>query len=175
MWARPFQNCMVEWEVLEISTEETPSELPGAASLDGLQADAASLQAEFETSSSHLEEVRQRHTEVLVTAGMLPETGLAEIHPERALAWVVQGINGRMNPDGLTIPLLGTTEEAIQLHVNTPKKRPWSNSTSRTPKVRTWFVNSHYPPRQLVPCPLTSAMEGSAFAGEHQRFGIAWI
>ncbi len=117
MWARPFQNCMVEWEVLEISTEETPSELPGAASLDGLQADAASLQAEFETSSSHLEEVRQRHTEVLVTAGMLPETGLAEIHPERALAWVVQGINGRMNPDGLTIPLLGTTEEAIQLHV----------------------------------------------------------
>ncbi len=117
MWARPFQTCMVEWEVLEISTEETPSELPGAASLDGLQADAASLQAEFETSSSHLEEVRQRHTEVLVTAGMLPETGLAEIHPERALAWVVQGINGRMNPDGLSIPLLGTTEEAIQLHV----------------------------------------------------------
>ena len=58
-----------------------------------------------------------RHTEVLVTAGMLPETGLAERHPERALAWVVQSINGRVDPDGLTIPLLGTQEEAVQLHV----------------------------------------------------------
>ena len=117
MWARHLQMCMVEWEVLEISTEESPSEQPQGASLDGLQTDAAHLQADFETSSGHLSEVRQRHTEVLVTAGMLPETGLAELHPERPLAWIVRGINGRMNPDGLTIPLLGTTEEAIQLHV----------------------------------------------------------
>jgi hypothetical protein len=35
------------------------------------------------------------------------------------LAWIVQGINGRVDPDGLTIPLLGTHEEAIQLHVKT--------------------------------------------------------
>ena len=52
-----------------------------------------------------------------MTAGMLPETGLSERHPERALAWVVEGINGRLDPDGLSIPLLGTNEEAIQLHV----------------------------------------------------------
>ena len=116
MWARPLQKPMDDWQPLDITTEDTPS-TPLEPAIDGLATDAANLQAAFETSSSHLDEVRARHTEVLVTAGMLPETGLADRHPERALAWIVESINGRMNPDGLTVPLLGTTEEAIRLHV----------------------------------------------------------
>lgn len=108
---------MDDWKPLNIESEEAAPHQGPTASLDGLQTDASTLQAHFEASTDHLEEVRMRHTEVLVTAGMLPETGLAERHPERALAWVVQSINGRMDPDGLTIPLLGTQEEAVQLHV----------------------------------------------------------
>ena len=30
---------------------------------------------------------------------------------------MVERINGRLNPDGLSIPLLGTDEKAVQLHV----------------------------------------------------------
>ena len=108
---------MEEWKPLDIATDEPQSEQRPQPTNEGLQTDAPTLQANFEASANHLEEVRLRHTEVLVTAGMLPETGLAEQHPERALAWVVNGINGRMNPDGLTIPLLGAEENAIQLHV----------------------------------------------------------
>ena len=118
MWARDLQTRMDEWQPLDMTAEDaTP--LPLEPAVDGLSTDAANLQAAFETTSTHLDEVRARHTEVLVTAGMLPETGLSERHPERALAWIVQGINGRVDPDGLTIPLLGTDEEAIQLHVKT--------------------------------------------------------
>ena len=117
MWARRVQICMDEWKPLDLTTEITDHEVVDPAAPEGLDTDAASLQAHFEASNDHLMEVRQRHTEVLVTAGMLPESGLAEHLPERALAWVVESINGRMNPDGLTIPLLGTNETAIQLHV----------------------------------------------------------
>ena len=107
---------MDEWQPLDMATDDAPV-APLAPATDGLSTEAAELQAAFETNSTHLDEVRARHMEVLVTAGMLPETGLSERHPERALAWVVEGINGRLDPDGLSIPLLGTNEEAIQLHV----------------------------------------------------------
>lgn len=117
MWARPVQFLMDEWKALDLDTEDAGHEALAPVVPEGLETDAASLQAHFESANNHLADVRQRHTEVLVTAGMLPESGLAEHLPERALAWVVEGINGRMNPDGLTIPLLGTNEEAIQLHV----------------------------------------------------------
>lgn len=118
MWARQFQKPMDEWQPLDMTTEDMPS-TPLEPVIDGLSTDAANLQAAFEMANTHLDEVRARHTEVLVTAGMLPETGLSDRHPERALAWIVEGINGRVDPDGLSIPLLGTHEEAIQLHVKT--------------------------------------------------------
>lgn len=121
MWARQVQVPMDEWQPLDMTTEDAPS-TPLEPAIDGLSANAAILQAAFETASTHLDEVRARHTEVLVTAGMLPETGLADRHPERALALIVEAINGRMDPDGLTIPLLGTHEEAIQLHVKTTEQ-----------------------------------------------------
>ena len=106
---------MDEWTSLAIENEKTHDGAAQEAVMTGLTPEAASLQAAFDARPSHLDEVKQRHLEVLVTAGMLPETGLAEVHPERALAWVVDGINGRVNPDGLTIPLLGALPEHVHL------------------------------------------------------------
>ena len=108
---------MEDWKPLDFTGDEEAVVGEQPPMPEGLETDAATLQALFESSNDHLADVRQRHTEVLITAGMLPESGLAEHHPERALAWVVEGINGRLNPDGLTVPLLGTHEDAIQLHV----------------------------------------------------------
>ena len=74
---------MDEWSPLAI--EQLPSTTnhhSDGPSLDGFSPDASMLQAQFETESTHLTEVRQLHTEVLVTAGMLPEMSLAETEPE---------------------------------------------------------------------------------------------
>jgi len=111
---------MDEWSplVIEQSTS-TMKQHSNEEEMDGFSADASMLQAQFETNDSHLSEVRQLHTEVLVTAGMLPETSLAESEPGRALSWIVESINGRINPDGLTIPLLGTTFDDIHLRFKT--------------------------------------------------------
>jgi hypothetical protein len=106
---------MDEWTSLDIETVTTEPTKPEDDGLTGLSTDAATLQSEFEGRPTHLDEVKQRHLEVLVTAGMLPESGLADVHPERALSWVVNSINGRLNPDGLTIPLLGSSLENVQL------------------------------------------------------------
>lgn len=111
---------MDEWSPLAIEqSPSTTNHYSDGPSLDGFSPDASMLQAQFETESTHLSEVRQLHTEVLVTAGMLPETSLAEAEPERALSWVVESINGRMNPDGLTIPMLGTTYDNLHLRFKT--------------------------------------------------------
>ena len=50
---------------------------------------------------------------------MLPESNLAQTQPERALAWMVNSLNGRLNPHGLSIPLLGTSLEKIMLKSKT--------------------------------------------------------
>jgi hypothetical protein len=108
-------NFMDDWTPLDIETDAASEQKALEVNLEGLTVDASTLQAHFEQEESHLDEVKQRHLEVLVTAGMLPETGLASNHPERALAWVLSSINGRINPDGLTIPLLGTTPDRVNL------------------------------------------------------------
>lgn len=111
---------MDEWTTLAIKPDEAPQgDLSAPAITDGLEADAATLQAEFDLSSNHLADVRQRHEQVLITAGMLPETDVANRLPDRALDWVVNGLNGRISPDGLSIPLLGAQLEDIHLDVNT--------------------------------------------------------
>jgi hypothetical protein len=110
-----FRPPMDEWVPLDMNVESRPSQPSLKPTMEGLETDASALQAQFEQNATHLDEVKQRHLEVLVTAGMLPETGLADTHPERALQWVVQGINGRLNPDGLTIPLFGALPEQVTL------------------------------------------------------------
>ncbi len=106
---------MDDWTPLTVESAQDPPTDGQPVNVEGLAVDAATLQAHFEQQTTHLDEVKQRHQEVLVTAGMLPETGLAQHHPERALAWVVEGINGRLSPDGLSIPLLGTSLEHVEL------------------------------------------------------------
>jgi len=53
------------------------------------------------------------HTQVLISAGMLPESHLAETEPDRQLKWMVEALHGTVNPDGLTIPLLGVTAKDV--------------------------------------------------------------
>jgi hypothetical protein len=48
---------------------------------------------------------------------MLPETHIAEVQPQRQLAWVIKELHGRLNPDGLSIPLLGAELNQINLQV----------------------------------------------------------
>lgn len=111
-------NGMDDWKDLEILTQNDAL-VEVEAAQDGLTSEPTQLHAQFEMSSEHLDEVRHRHTEVLVTAGMLPESNLAQTQPERALAWMVNSLNGRLNPHGLSIPLLGTSLEKIMLKSKT--------------------------------------------------------
>ena len=76
------------------------------------------LHANFHDKASHLGEVQTMHEQVLVSAGMLPESHLAEAQPERQLKWMVEALHGKVNPDGLTIPLLGVTANDVELFLN---------------------------------------------------------
>ena len=87
---------MEEWEEVKIQTVS-----------DGLDASPTELHAVFEVTVDHLNEVRDRHTMMLVTTGELPESHMAEIAPERRLNWLIEELNGQRHSNGLTIPLLG--------------------------------------------------------------------
>ena len=41
--------------------------------------------------------------------------GFAEVQPDRQLKWMVEALHGSVNPDGLTIPLLGVTAKDVVL------------------------------------------------------------
>jgi hypothetical protein len=60
-------------------------------------------------------EVQMNHQRVLVASGMIPESHLAEIEPERSLAWMVEQLHGTINPDGLIIPLHGADNSDIEV------------------------------------------------------------
>ena len=72
---------MDEWKPLDLTTENMDHEALAPVVPEGLETDAASLQAHFESANNHLMDVRQRHAEVLVTAGMLPESGWRSTFP----------------------------------------------------------------------------------------------
>ena len=95
---------MEEWEQVEIEVVT-----------DGLDASPSELHAAFEISGDHLNEVRDRHTMMLVSSGEIPESHLAEIAPERRLNWIVDELNGERHTNGLTIPLLGAEASSIDL------------------------------------------------------------
>jgi hypothetical protein len=59
--------------------------------------------------------VQMNHQQVMVAAGMTPESHLAEVAPERQLAWMVEQLHGTVNPDGLTIPLHGAKGSDIEV------------------------------------------------------------
>ena len=109
------RNSMASWEPLDVSTEIGPV-LPlqdKAANIEGLNPSVEALHASFHDAADHLNEVQSMHTQVLISAGMLRESHLAETEPERQLKWMVEALHGTVNPDGLTIPLLGVTAEDV--------------------------------------------------------------
>jgi hypothetical protein len=57
------------------------------------------------------------HKHVLVQAGMIPETHIAEVEPTQRLEWVLEELHGMSNPDGLTVPLLGVAPEELEVQV----------------------------------------------------------
>ena len=95
---------MEEWEQVEIQVVT-----------DGLDASPSELHAAFEMSGDHLNEVRDRHTMMLVSSGEIPEGHMAEIAPERRLNWIIDELNGQRHNNGLTIPLLGSDASSIDL------------------------------------------------------------
>ncbi len=109
---------MASWEPLAVGTDNLQSRPEEHLEVDtnGLNAAVEDLHAEFHAQANHLSEVQSMHEHVLVSAGMLPETHLAETEPDRQLKWMVEALHGKVNPDGLTIPLLGVTAEDVQLY-----------------------------------------------------------
>jgi hypothetical protein len=95
---------MEEWEEVEILTAS-----------DGLDATPSELHATFEISGDHLNEVRDRHTMMLIASGELPEKHMADIAPERILNWIVEELNGVRRTDGLSIPLHGADLPTVEL------------------------------------------------------------
>jgi hypothetical protein len=110
-------NNMEEWQDMDISLNEPLDLVPETPISSGLEVTPNLLHDEFHQQAEHLGEVAQLHSHVLVTAGMLPETHIAEVQPQRQLAWVIKELHGRLNPDGLTVPLLGANINQIHLQV----------------------------------------------------------
>ncbi|MBT6923932.1 MAG: hypothetical protein HOA35_05275, partial [Euryarchaeota archaeon] len=76
---------MATWEPLAVGTDHTqvrPGEIDAETTV-GLAASVESLHSEFQQSADHLGEVQTMHEQVLASAGMLPESHLAEVQPER--------------------------------------------------------------------------------------------
>ena len=83
------------------------------ANIEGLNPSVEALHASFHDAADHLNEVQSMRTQVLISAGMRPECQLAKTEPTRQLKWMVEALHGTINPDGLTIPLLGVTAEDV--------------------------------------------------------------
>ena len=47
---------------------------------------------------------------------MIPEDHIANTEPSRKLDWFVNELNGRFNPDGLSIPLKGLEIDDIEIY-----------------------------------------------------------
>ena len=107
---------MTTWQRVEISDEKVgQSEEDQQPGSDGLATSPELLHGEFHATADHLSEVQTQHQQVLVTAGMIPEEHIANVEPSLKLEWLVDELNGRINPDGLTIPLLGVEQSQVEL------------------------------------------------------------
>ncbi|MEC7111986.1 MAG: hypothetical protein VXW72_00490, partial [Candidatus Thermoplasmatota archaeon] len=102
---------MSEWKRIELIEEEK------VETLTDLSPAPHTLHQEFQQEASHLHEVQAMHTHVLVQAGMLPETHLADIEPSQRLDWILNELHGMRDPDGLTIPMKGVSSEDVEINV----------------------------------------------------------
>ena len=103
---------MSEWKRLELTEDEKED----VTSTD-LSSVPQMLHQEFLQEADHLHEVQAMHTHVLVQAGMLPESHLAEVEPSQRLDWILQELHGMRDPDGLTIPLKGVSSDDVEISI----------------------------------------------------------
>ena len=103
---------MSEWKRLELTEDENED----TTSTD-LSSVPQMLHQEFLQEAHHLHEVQAMHTHVLVQAGMLPESHLAEVEPSQRLDWILQELHGMRDPDGLTIPLKGVSSDDVEISI----------------------------------------------------------
>lgn len=109
---------MTDWKSVDISETKPATIVDEIDKLDagGLQTEVDNLHANFWQEANHLKEVENRHLQVLVTSGMIPEDHIANTEPSRKLDWLVTELNGRVNPDGLSIPLKGLEIGDIEIY-----------------------------------------------------------
>ena len=103
---------MSDWKPLDVSEDNLE-----AIDTSDFSSTPERLHSEFQASATHLNEVQSMHKHVLVQAGMIPETHIAEVEPTQRLEWVLQELHGMRNPDGLTIPLLGVSTEQLEVQI----------------------------------------------------------
>jgi len=94
----------------EAEREETLAE-----DVSSLSVDPQSAHLAFAGDVDHLEEVRLNHQKNMFSAGLVPEAHLAEIAPERQLAWMVEELNGEVNESGFRLPLLGLAQNEVNV------------------------------------------------------------
>ncbi|MDP7203596.1 MAG: hypothetical protein QGF72_05645 [Candidatus Poseidoniaceae archaeon] len=83
--------------------------------VSSLSVDPQSAHLAFAGDVDHLEEVRLNHQKNMFSAGLVPEAHLAEIAPERQLAWMVEELNGEVNESGFRLPLLGLAQNEVNV------------------------------------------------------------
>jgi len=112
---------MTDWKLVDISDDKPESFVEDLQDLDygGLESDVQNLHSNFWKDADHLTEVENRHLQVLVSSGMIPEDHIASTEPSRKLDWFVNELNGRLNPDGLSIPLKGLEIGDIEIYQKT--------------------------------------------------------
>ena len=109
---------MTDWELVDIFDDKPELIVEEIDELDtgGLQSEVQDLHSNFWQEANHLKEVENRHLQVLVSSGMIPEDHISNTDPSRKLDWFVIELNGRVNPDGLSIPLKGLEIGDIEIH-----------------------------------------------------------
>lgn len=94
---------------------EAEKEETSAEDVSSLSVDPQSLHLAFAGDVDHLEEVRLNHQKSMFSAGLVPEAHLADIAPERQLAWIVEELNGEVNESGFRLPLLGLVQDEVNV------------------------------------------------------------
>ncbi len=109
---------MTEWELVNLSDSKPETIVEDLSNTDagGLESEVENLHINFWQEANHLKEVENRHLQVLVSSGMIPEEHIANTEPSRKLDWFVNELNGRINPDGLSIPLKGLEIGDIEIY-----------------------------------------------------------
>jgi len=109
---------MTEWELVDLSVSKPETIVEDLSNTDagGQESEVENLHTNFWQDANHLKEVENRHLQVLISSGMIPEDHIANIEPSRKLDWFVNELNGKINPDGLSIPLRGLEIDDIEIY-----------------------------------------------------------